>query len=269
MHHRLDNILCIDNFYENPDDVRDFALSSDCFYFRLKNQGYPGLRTKAFNYKSTPENFFNIRQYVMYKKYYTYFLNVLKQKCTIFDPDKFIIRELSFHKTPLFSKNKYSKLNTGFIHTDNHDFKVKNSNKKCFAGLVYLNKKVYNSNSGTTIYKLKKSSECNIKFFNPINTFLYENLKFKKYNENGFLSSKDIFWEYQTLYNTFLKKEKYLDKYLYYKELFDFEFEPVKSFDNVYNKMVIYDSTYFHTATNSFVNDFEDRLTQIFLALEK
>jgi hypothetical protein len=269
MQYRFNDIICIDNFYEDPDEVRNFALSSNCFYRRTINEGYPGVRNRGFGSKSTPKSFSDINQYVMYKKYYTNFLNTLKKKCSLFDPDKITFREVSFHKTPLFSKDNYSKLNSGFIHTDNQDFKIKDLNKKCFAGVVYLNKQVCNPNSGTTIFKLKKSTERDIKFFNPINSFLFHNLRFRKYNEDDFISSKDIFWEYQKLYNTFLKKEKHFEKYLYYKNIFDSEFEPIKSFENVYNRIVIYSSDYFHTATGAFVNDFEDRLTQVFFAIEE
>jgi hypothetical protein len=269
MKYRFNDTVCIDNFYDDPDDVRNFALSENCFYLRSKTEGYPGLRTQGFNYKRTFKSCPHIKEYVMYKKYYINFLNVLKKKCSLFNPDNYIFRELSFHKTPLFSKSKYSKLNTGFIHTDNYQYKSKNLNRKCYAGVLYLNKEVHNPNSGTTIFKLKQSSEQDIKFFNPVNYSLFFNLKFKKYNEDVFLSSNNIFWEYQEMYNTFLKKEKHLKKYLYYKNIFDSEFEPVKNFENVYNRLVIYDSTYFHTATEAFVNDFEDRLTQVFFAIEK
>ena len=57
---------------------------------------------------------------------------------------------------------------------------------------------------------------------------------------------------------------KYLNYFLKNKEIADSKFEKVIEVENVYNRLVFYDSTYFHTVNHFYVNDFEDRLTQPF-----
>ena len=39
--------ICVDNFYDNPDEVREFALSLD--YSETENGKYPGKRTKSLD----------------------------------------------------------------------------------------------------------------------------------------------------------------------------------------------------------------------------
>ena len=48
------------------------------------------------------------------------------------------------------------------------------------------------------------------------------------------------------------------------KKLVESKFEKILEVENVYNRLVIYDASYFHTASHFYVNDFEDRLTQPF-----
>ena len=39
---------CIDNFYDDPDSIRDFALSLD-YHYPNEEEFYPGMRTKCLS----------------------------------------------------------------------------------------------------------------------------------------------------------------------------------------------------------------------------
>jgi hypothetical protein len=119
-------ITCVDNFFDNPQEVRDLALSLE---FNESSPTYPGKRTKEL-YEVAPD-------------YFDYFCKKLMSIFYDFD-EKNVSWQISttFQKIEPF-KNK--QLNKGWVHADS---------KTMFAGIVYLNN---NSSleSGTSIYKPK------------------------------------------------------------------------------------------------------------------
>ncbi len=124
-------VTIVDNFYENPELVRDFALSQE---FYSSDGSYPGLRTDLIS--SLNENFFNTFCHKVISLFYDFGNTKLSWNI-----------ETNFQKISKFSKNKDSKLNHGWVHCDN-----------CiFSGVVYLSK----NSSGTNIYYPKNSENFN------------------------------------------------------------------------------------------------------------
>ena len=119
---------CIDNFYDDPDSVREFALKQE---FNKDENGYwPGKRTNLL--------------YEIDKDFFDFFCQ--KLMATRFDLTKnsmsWVI-DTGFQIIEPLSPNKNSIKNQGYIHKDN-----------CiFAGLVYLNPKI-DLSCGTSIYNL-------------------------------------------------------------------------------------------------------------------
>ena len=189
------------------------------------------------------------------KEFYSYFLRLFKDKIplTLFNI------KTGFHKISILHENLNSKLNTGFIHVDLfEDFIVE---KKTFAGLIYLNKKTCLT-SGTSFFKMKCTKSNQIKITDNNNLELFNSL----YDDG--LHHDILANNYSELYNPFTKR-KCFDYFVKNKQMVDFKFEKIFEVENVYNRIVLYDSKYFHTASHFYVNDFEDRLTQPFFITGK
>ena len=115
-------VTIVDNFYENPEIVRDFALSQEYY---PTNGRYPGERTESIS--SISQEFFNNFCERLFSLFYDFSRTRLTWNV-----------ETSFQKIKNLSNDKNSKFNEGWIHPDD-----------CiFSGVVYLSK----SNSGTSIY---------------------------------------------------------------------------------------------------------------------
>jgi len=262
------DIWYIDNFYDDPDQIRNYALSLN--FSRSNYSPHPGIRSRKMSLKDNYESNYDL------EVFYLKFLNLLKQKIDIFNIDNFFDIETTFHKIWNFSNNFDSILNTGFIHIDLLESSI--IGKQTFAGLVYLNKKTC-PNSGTSFFKMKctqkdkiKITECdNFELFNSL--FKEDDIKlFHSRFDNIIDNDKEINYEfffknYAKIYNSpfpkFIKK-KYLNEFLNYKKIVDSKFDKVVEVENVYNRLVIYDSNYFHTASNFYIDDFQTRLTQPF-----
>jgi len=236
------DIWYLDNFYDDPDHIRNYALSVN--YNMDKPNLYPGIRTNEMCKKVCND-----------EKFYSYFLEELSKKILHFDLDDCLDISTGFHKIPIIDHNLESILNTGYIHVDSLEYRLKYPNRKTFAGLIYLNK-VTRSNSGTSFFKMKCTENKNIKI-NDNNNYKLFNSSFDGYDY------EILFDEYVNLYNP-LTKRKYWNLFLRNKQFVDSKFEKVIEVENVYNRIVLYDSSYFHTASHFYVNDFEDRLTQPF-----
>lgn len=115
-------VTIIDNFYENPEIVRDFALSQK-FYPSAGN--YPGMRTDLIS--NINKNFFD-----------TFCTKVIS---LFYDLDHTRLEwnvETTFQKIGRLSENKDSKFNEGWIHYD----------PGIFSGIIYLSEE----SVGTNIY---------------------------------------------------------------------------------------------------------------------
>ena len=124
----LQPLICFDNFYNDPDAVRDYALSldySECGVF-------PGVRTEALH--KFDKEFFYRSCY----KFLSLFLDL--------DFEKVEWQILSqFQKIYRYSEDKSSPSNTGWVHADS-DF---------MSAVVYLNHNP-NPDSGTSLYSSTK-----------------------------------------------------------------------------------------------------------------
>lgn len=177
-------ILCVDNFYESPDDVVNFALSQK---FQKSKFGYhQGKRTLPLH--QTNKTIFNY----LCAKLFSIFYNFEKEN-------------LKWNVISNFDLNdKIDKdVGSGWIHQDD--------NKYLLAGLIYLNKS-WEDSVGTKIYK--KIKDCD------------ESMNDCKVNY-------------------FLEKISKVE-YLSTKEKYNSSFVEVANFQPVYNRMICYDSSYFH-----------------------
>jgi hypothetical protein len=234
----------LDNFYDDPDEVRNYALSLN--YNKHKSTLYPGIRSGLIDNKQVNDP--NLKQF------YSYFLKILNKKIGIFDINDCFNISTGFHKIPVFSNNLKSILNTGFIHVDLFEYFI--VGKKTFAGLIYLNEKTCPT-SGTSFFKMKCTKDNQIKITDNNNLELFNSLY-----DNG-LHYDILSNNYSKLYDPFLKR-KCFNYFVKNKKMVDLKFEKLFEVENVYNRIVLYDSKYFHTASHFYVNDFEDRLTQPF-----
>ncbi len=123
-------ITCIDNFYQNPDEIVKFANSLE---FKKTSGIYPGLRTELLS--TLDPEFFNNFCTKLFSLFYDYNCEEVNwQVQTVFQKIY-----------PFFDPND-SLLNSGWIHLD--------SPNHVAAGVIYLNKES-DVKAGTSIYKVK------------------------------------------------------------------------------------------------------------------
>ncbi len=135
-------ITCTDNFFKNPDYIRDFGLKQE-FTPSLYGK-FPGERTRELRHLDE-----DLRVRIIKKILSTFFASGQKHGAKI---------TLNFQKIlPYDFLSRESMLNSGWIHRD-HGYDL--------AGLIYLNPFSY-SDSGTTFYKEKVDHVEN----NPVHRF--------------------------------------------------------------------------------------------------
>lgn len=115
-------VTIVDNFYENPEIIREFALSQK---FYPSNGRYPGSRTDLLS--DLNKNFFDTFCKKVTSLFYDFNNIELEWKV-----------ETTFQKIGKLSKNKESKFNEGWIHYDPY----------VFSGIIYLSE----NSVGTNIY---------------------------------------------------------------------------------------------------------------------
>lgn len=134
-------IFCIDDFYENPDEIRDFALRQEYIDLSFKPSGK---RTKPLP-EICPEFYEKFCEKIM-SIFYT-----SKEKCII---------ETNFHIHYLRDSDPFSPRNEGRVHKDYRSY---------IGGVIYLNPNP-NSDAGTNIYYgNKRDSGENVIFKNVYN----------------------------------------------------------------------------------------------------
>jgi hypothetical protein len=124
---------CIDNFYDDPDSIREFALSQE--FSPSPTGAVPGKRTKHLH--------------EIDKKLFDFFCHRLFS--IFFDLSSTEINwkvETGFQLVPTYGNDKNSIKNHGWIHEDGDCI---------FSGVIYLNPKI-DPESGTSIYKLIDNS---------------------------------------------------------------------------------------------------------------
>jgi len=153
---------CIDDFYEDPDLVRDFALSLDYISSDKSEVNFPGERTPCLS--TVDENFYNF--------------SIRRLLSCFFDISSSTEWKASSHFQKIFPfhENKNHCMNTGWTHCDTGSV---------FAAVVYLNKNTC-YNSGTSILHPNDNfSESNM-------NFQYRNDLYNKVDVDQNLYSKSI-----------------------------------------------------------------------------
>ena len=173
-------ITCIDNFYSNPDKIRDFALSLK-FFSAGKKDNFPGERTKCLSVIN--KDFFDQSCQKLFSLFFDFTTPVNWVVTTRFQ------KIYPYHKDP---KNL---LNTGWSHLDNDHI---------FAGVVYLNKNP-NPNSGTMLLtpnsQFSSIQDSDISYRNKLyhNQKIDEKIYAKKIQEHN--KKFDITLEVKNKYN--------------------------------------------------------------------
>jgi len=125
--------LCVDDFYTDPDRVRNFALSLD--YSPAPDGAWPGKRTPELC--DIDRNFFN----EFCKKIFSLYFDLDHVHVNYVVSTRFQIIES-------LDEEKLSPKNTGWIHFD-HD---------PFAGIIYLTPGI-DRNCGTSLYSVSDSTK--------------------------------------------------------------------------------------------------------------
>lgn len=125
--------ICVDNFFEEPEKIRNFALSQK-FNTSLDGQ-YPGMRTD-YLHKINPV-FFNYFTEKLFSIFYNFEVETVNWTIST--------------QFQLIKSYNDERVNQGWIHLDDLSL---------FAGIVYLNE-IPNPLSGTSIYDLKNNEEFN------------------------------------------------------------------------------------------------------------
>ena len=127
--------VIVDDFFEDPDSIVEIASS---LTYKPQEEGvWPGVRS---NLLSDSEDVKILRLFhYMGNRIFDLFGN---------KPKHWGVYTM-FQKIQPFSKNKWDKLNRGWVHYDGQD-----SSPVKFAGIVYLNKNA-DRDTGTSVYKAK------------------------------------------------------------------------------------------------------------------
>ena len=203
--------VCVDNFFENPNLIRNFGLSLPK---KPSIDGLsPGIKSE---YLHTIDR--NLNTLILLKILSVYF--DLRYESVEWEESR-----ISFQQIKKFSKNKNRILNKGWIHQDNKD---------SLAGIIYLSPDI-DPGSGTSLYNLKEDKKEDFITYAKHNyrDMLYSG---EKIDKNSYIKS----WKKHN--------EKFIEK---------------TRFQNIFNRMICYDSSEFHSANNYFSQN-EDRLTIAF-----
>jgi hypothetical protein len=168
-------VTIIDNFYPDPYEVRNYALSQN--FYPNKTGRWPGARTNHIN-KIDEQGL--IMTKFMIKKILSLFYSEHDIKSISIDTH--------FQHIKPFNKDKNHPHNRGYIHSDS----------TVFGGVIYLDPNS-EEGTGTSIYSIKNKLQTD----DYLNGYVNE-LKFKYHNNNLDLSEKEI-----NTWNT--HRERYLE----------------------------------------------------------
>ena len=118
-------ITIVDNFFEDPDAIRELGLLAD---YSKKNERWPGRRSAVHDINKRLFYYFGVKVFSLFGE----------------QPISWTM-ELDFQKINPFSEDKWDKRNRGWVHADRISR---------FGGIVYLNKNP-DRDTGTSIYKSK------------------------------------------------------------------------------------------------------------------
>jgi len=165
-------ITCIDDFYSNPNEVREFALSQKFYHAR---DNFPGKRTDRLDLIS--ESFFNSFCERLFSIFFEFKREDIAWTISTY-----------FQKIEPFDTNQKSPLNEGWVHND--------GSKVIAAGVVYLNP-LTNGDAGTSFYSsIVDSPTENItlrdKFYGNQNVDIEEYISEKENNNSQYKQTLEI-----------------------------------------------------------------------------
>jgi len=172
--------ICIDNFYSDPDGIRNWALSLD--YKPAPEGQWPGLRSSPLHL--VDPKFFQDFCHKIFSLY--------------FDTENTDIKwvvHTQFQLIEPYDADPKSKKNTGWIHYDDDTI---------FGGLIYLNPEI-DVDCGTSVFRQDKESISSADFKQAKQTF-YRSKRFLNY-DNILSEHNSNFTEtivYKNLYNRFI-----------------------------------------------------------------
>lgn len=198
-------ISIVDNFYNNPDAVRELALKQE--FKQTTKGGFPGKRTKPIH--EIDRNLFNFFNHKLLSLYYD------------IEADKDLRWKVNTCFDMAYPFGKFN--NEGWIHRDDYESKL--------VGVLYLSK---DCDTGTSFY------DCNN---NYIESDYDKDIRKQFYIDR---KNKDLYLERQSLHNSnFTKSVQVKGKY---------------------NRLVVYDSNYWHGFDD--ISNIDERLIQVFHVVE-
>ena len=174
-------VLCQDNFFDNPDEIRKYALSLD--YKTSEDGRWPGERTQLFHTLNPKLN-----SEILLKVFANYF--DFNAGCALNWKES----QVCFQKIKPYTEIKNDVENKGWIHTDGDNG---------FAGLIYLSPNT-SLESGTSIFKLKKEYEdLDEKLFDGSEYWMQYNEELNKLYSNKDYNKEKLTKEYNGLREKF------------------------------------------------------------------
>jgi len=199
--------ICVDNFFNNPKEIREFALTLDFYDTSVIGGTWPGKRTKPLHIISP--NYFQLFTKKLLSLIFPIRMNVTPT----------FICQTCFHLIEPYGGNG---IESGWVHSDDDCI---------LAGLVYLTENI-DSNCGTTIFRPKKI------------TNIVTNVEHKE----AMYTNRNINKE---LLNA--KRKENND-----------QFEETIVYKNIFNRLIAYDATNYHSPSSFEYSGNESRLTQVF-----
>ena len=226
--------VSFDNFFDNPDEIREFGLrliKLDSVRKSSDDTGqWPGSRTESLWDKNV-EMAQQITEKILSCYFNLDFEQLFWDHC-----------DMRFHLIPSFDKDKNNLKNKGWIHRDGIDPREpRNSPGQLsdgstarndqLAGLIYLTPHI-EKDSGTSLFDMKKDKTL-IDNYN-------EQIKMRRSIFKGDpVSDEEVKEKWEKHRSCFIEKTK---------------------FKNIYNRLIMYDSKEFHAA-NSYYTSKDNRLT--------
>ena len=229
--------VTIDNFFENPDKIRELGLRMmESYKYKSKDEEkvkgrWPGHRSE-FLWKADEELATTILHRIISLYYNLDFEEVHWEDYKI-----------CFQEIPPISKDKNNVKNKGWIHRDGPDPRVPtiidpddHHQLTQLAGLMYLTPDI-DIDTGTSLYSMKKDK--------TLQDWLdYGNIHTKIYAGNNSPSDEEIEIAWNKHRSCFIEKIR---------------------FSNIYNRLIMYDAHEFHVVNTYYTpEDKDDRLALIY-----
>jgi len=224
--------VTLDNFFENPDEIRELGLrmmeSDEVVESRDEGGLWPGCRSKPL-WKKDEE----LTKRIIIKIlgcYFNFDFELIFWNC----------HWLGFQLVPSFDKDKNNIKNKGWIHRDSIDPRhahrklIQGESRSELAGLIYLTPDI-ERDTGTSLFNMKKDKALSNHDNTEARMTLYK---------GDPVNDEEIKEQWEKHRNDFIEKVR---------------------FENIYNRLIMYDTKEFHGVNSYYTpEDKDDRLTLAF-----